>query len=229
MTRRAIDPTPAGRRQLAALVAVAARELSWVLPNVAREIGQRRRRADLIPVAALREDAVLTLRRERLNAEGAALFAVLPRRADRELLRLLVAFQHLLDYLDTISERPAADPLANGRQLHLALTEALDPGGPVSDYYWLHAHRDDGGYLRALVDTCRRGCEALPRFEQVRARVRRAAALGTVQVVNHDPVPERREAGLRAWAMRELPGEQEASWFELTAAASSSLWTLALL
>lgn len=212
-----------------ALVAVAVRELSWVVPNVAREVAGWRRRALQIPDRDLREQALLTLRRERLNTEGAALFATLPRQRHGPLLRLLVAFQILLDYLDTVGEQPHPDPLANGRQLHLALTEALDPGGPVSDYYREHLGSGDGGFLRALVETCREGCRALPAFERVRSELHDAALLGTVQVPNHDPDPERREAGQRAWVLRELPGDWGAQWFELAAAASSSLWTLALL
>jgi tetraprenyl-beta-curcumene synthase len=229
MGRGAIDPTPLGAPQMAALFAVAARELTWVVPNVAREVRRWQTIALRAPDLVLREEAMLTLRRERLNTEGAALFAILPRRRDRELLRVLAAYQITLDYLDTISERPSDDPLGNGRQLHLALTEAVDPGGPISDYYRLHPQRDDGGYLRALVTRCREGCMTLPAFARVRARALRAAHLGTVQVPNHDPCKQRREAGLRAWVARELPRESELSWFELTAAASSSLWTLALL
>jgi tetraprenyl-beta-curcumene synthase len=154
---------------------------------------------------------------------------VLPRRRHLELVRTLCAYQISLDYLDTISEGPAEDPLANGRQLHLALREAVDPGGPISDYYRFHPHRADGGYLRRLVESGRAGCAALPAFEQVHARAVRAASLTAVQAPNHDPAVVRRSAGLRAWVERELPGQHELTWFELAAAASSSLWTLALL
>jgi tetraprenyl-beta-curcumene synthase len=225
----AIDPTPLGARQTAALVAVATRELTWVIPNVTREVRRWHAAALRAPSKALRDDATLTLERERLNTEGASLFAILPRHRDVELLRVLAAYQITLDYLDTISERPSDDPLGNGRQLHLALTESVDPGGPISDYYRLHPQREDGGYLSGLVELCRAGCLRLPSFELVRARVLRAAHLGTVQVPNHDPCETRRTTGLRAWVKRELPGESELTWFELTAAASSSLWTLALL
>jgi tetraprenyl-beta-curcumene synthase len=223
------DPTPVSVRQLRAFLEVAARELTWVLPNVRKEVRHWRARALGIPDGALREDAILTLDRERLNTEGAALFAVLSRSRNHGLLRVLAAFQIILDYLDTISEQPADDPLANGRQLHLALTEALDPGGPVSDYYRYHPWQDDGGYLRELVELCRRECEGLPGFRRVRERVMRAAELGTVQILNHDPVAQRRDDALRRWTERELPEQTEAAWFELTAAASSSLWVLALL
>jgi tetraprenyl-beta-curcumene synthase len=215
--------------QLTALVAVAARELSWVLANVAREVRRWQATAQGAPDPGLRCNALLTLRRERLNTEGAALFATLPLRRDIVLLRVLAAYQIMLDYLDTISELPCADPLGNGRQLHRALTEAMIPGGSMSDYYALHGRCEDGGYLHALVALCRGGCASLPAFERVRERAQRAAHLGTVQVLNHDPCETRREAGLRAWVERELPGTSELCWFELTAAASSSLWVLALL
>lgn len=214
---------------MSALLAVAARELTWVIPNVSREVKRWHALASRAPDLALRDDATLTLKRERLNTEGAALFAILPRRRNLQLLRVLAAYQITLDYLDTISERPCDDPLGNGRQLHLALTEAVDPGGPISDYYRLHPQRDDGGYLQGLVELCRSCCLTLPSFERVRARVLRAAHLGTVQVPNHDPCAARRTAGLRAWVEHELPEPSPLSWFELTAAASSSLWTLALL
>ncbi len=229
MGRGAIDPTPLGARQLTALATVAGRELAWVIPNVTREVRRWHTVAVDMSQPALRDDATLTLRRERLNTEGAALFATLPRWRNLDLLRVLAAYQITLDYLDTISERPSGDPLGNGRQLHLALTEAVDPCGPTSDYYRLHPQREDVGYLSGLVAMCRAGCLRLASFEVVRAHVRRSAHLGTVQVPNHDPCEQRREAGLRAWVERELPGQSELSWFELTAAASSSLWTLALL
>lgn len=223
------NPTPLTARQLGALVAVSFRELTWVLPNVRREVAGWREGALAIPDPELRSDALETLRRERLNAEGAALFAVLPRWRSIGLLRLLVAYQVMLDYLDSISERAAADPLANGRQLHHALVEAVDLSLPMSDYYRHHTARDDGGYLRALVCFCREQCAALPGWAGVRERVGRSARHGTVQVLNHDPDDERRERALIAWAEREFGARRDAAWFELTASASSSLWTLALL
>jgi tetraprenyl-beta-curcumene synthase len=226
---RLANPTPLTVSQVGALLAVATRELTWVLPNVAREVRSWQQRALQIPDAQLREDALTTLTRERLNSEGAALFTVLPRRRDPELLRLVVAYQVLLDYLDTISERPAPDPLANGHQLHQALSEALDPFGPVSDYYEHHPSRDDGGYLQALIEACRCGCLTLPGFARVRARAMQAGRRAAVQILNHDPIPDRRDAALAAWAAREFADESDVSWFELTAAASSSLWIHALL
>jgi len=166
----------------------------------------------------LREDALDSITHKRDHAEGAALFWVLPRSRDRGLLRLLVAYQTIWDFLDNVSERDTGE--ANARQLHRALSEALDPEAPISDYYRHHPWRDDGGYLRALVETCRAGCTALPSYARVRPHLLAGVALCAVQSVNHDPDPERRDVALRAWAERESPGERAMTWFELTAAAS---------
>jgi cytochrome P450 len=132
---------------------------------------------------------------------------------------LLVAYQTIWDFLDNVSERNTG--AANARQLHLALSEALDPGAPISDYYRHHPWKDDGGYLRALVETCRAGCVALPSYSRVRPHVLQGVALCAIQSINHDPDPQRRDAALQAWAQRESPGKPAMKWFELTAAASA--------
>jgi tetraprenyl-beta-curcumene synthase len=197
---------------------VATRELLWGLPAVSREIHTWRARAEAIPDKPLREDALHSITHKRDHVEGAALFWVLPRSRDRQLLRLLVAYQTIWDFLDNVSERCTS--AANARQLHLALSEALDPDAPVSDYYRHHPWKDDGGYLRALVETCRASCAALPSYSRVRPYVLAGVALCAVQSANHDPDPERRDSALEAWAERESPRERGMEWFELTAAAS---------
>jgi tetraprenyl-beta-curcumene synthase len=195
------------------------RELLWGLPAVSREIRTWRAMAQAIPDGPLREDALDSIARKRDHAEGAALFWVLPRRRDRELLRLLVAYQTIWDFLDNASERATA--AANACQLHLALMEALDPGAPISDYYSHHPWRRDGGYLRALVETCRQGCLALPSYALVRPYVLAGVALSVLQSFNHDPDPERRDGALRAWAEAQPCREPALAWFELAAAASA--------
>ncbi|ADB54024.1 DUF2600 family protein [Conexibacter woesei] len=225
-----MNPTSLGPKQLGALCAVAFRELTWTLPNVRREVDRWRQHAAAIPDPTLREDAMTSLHSERLNLEGAALFTSLPRHRDLNLLRLTVTYQVALDYLDRTSERLTADPISNGRQLHLALTEALDPGAPLSDYYRYHDWQDDGGYLAALVRSCQRRCLDLPAYARVRAHALRAARRVDVQILNHDPQPVRRDLALREFAAREFPHlVDDAHWFELTAAASSTVVVHALL
>jgi cytochrome P450 len=201
------------------LLGAAARELLWGLPAASRELQAWGARAERIPDRTLREDALDSLTQKRDHAHGAALFCVLPRSRNRRLLRLLVAYQTIWDFLDNLSEHDTEQ--ANGRQLHIALVEALDPGGPISDYYRYHPWKDDGGYLRALVEACRESCAALPSYPLVRSHVLEGVRRCSIQSINHDTVPERRDAALRDWAEREFPGEHAMRWFELAAAASA--------
>jgi tetraprenyl-beta-curcumene synthase len=216
-------------REALALLGVAWRGITWTIPGVERELRGWRERALRIPDPALRAAALETLGREHMNAHGAALFAVLPRTRSLPLLRLLVAFQVALDYLDTVTERPAPDERAHGERLHRALVDALDPDAKPADYYDQHPWEDDGGYLRALVETCQRESAALPGYPAARPYALSAATDLSVQVLNHLTHPAERHAALRAWADGDGQRYGELRWFERTGAASSTLGIYALL
>jgi hypothetical protein len=117
-----------GIRVGVALARASARELMWGLRLVSAEVEGWRTRAAQIPDPELRADALTAIRRKRGNINGAGLFWTLPYRRNRDLLGVLMAYEILADYLDCVSERSAGLGVANGRQLHLALVEALDSG-----------------------------------------------------------------------------------------------------
>jgi tetraprenyl-beta-curcumene synthase len=223
------DSAPLTARQLWVLATSAARELVWGLPAVACELRAWRTRATAIPDAQIRGDALTALDRKRGNTNGAALFWTVPRTRSRCLLRLLVAYQAMWDCLDCISERGAIAGQANGRQLHLALVDALDPGRPISDHYRHHPWRDDGGYLAFLVQVCRERFSLLPSSYRVGPLLAREATRANVQAINHDLDAARRETSLRAWAAKEFPAGHEATWYELAGAAGAGLSIYALL
>jgi len=196
---------------------------------VSREVEGWHARASAIPCPALRADALGALACKRPMIDGAAMFWTLPRARSRELLRLLVAYQVLADYLDCTSEHAANAGVTNGLQLHRALVEAIDPSLPLSDYYQFHPWRDDGGYTRALVERCRQIAPGLPSFEQAQPFAARAARLTTVLALNHEPDPNLRDACLKEWAAQHFPNVGELHWFEWAASASAWLTVLALL
>jgi tetraprenyl-beta-curcumene synthase len=217
-------------RELAALLSVAARFWGHVMPTVRAELRTWERAAETIPHPQLRAHALATLASERLSAAGAALFATTLPRYDPTLVRTLVAYQVICDYLDTLCEQPSADPVANGRTLHRALVDAVAPDAVPESWYRLHATGDDGGYLAALVGACRAGCESLPSFVRVRSAARREATRNEVQGIKDGPA-DQREPLLRRWARTQARADPvgDASWFELAAAGSSPLAVLALL
>ncbi len=201
-----------------------------VFPHVYRELRRWRRLADAIPDPVLRRDALESLAAKHRNAEGAAAFATLaPRRRRAQVAQLLAALQSMFDFLDTLSEQPVGDPLANGRQLHRALAVALTPNAGHVDYYAWHSHGDDGGFLRAYVERCQMLVASLPGYHAVAPQVRVAAGLAAEgQSLNHAGLYGTHDA-LARWAQQQVPAGGELSWWEVASAAVSTLTIHALL
>jgi tetraprenyl-beta-curcumene synthase len=228
-----------------------------VFPRVRRELHRLRRRAGAIPDPVLGELALAALAK-RGNIEGAAAFAVFVPRARRGVtVRALVAFQAVYDYADMLAEQPCADPVANARQLHEALSVALDPGASQLDYYAHNVPREngdfryeegdfpheeggsrheegnsrceDGGYLSELVESCRLALGELPCYPAVASHAREAAT----RIVAFQSLSLGSERGereeLKRWARAQTPEGSALEWWETAAAAGSSLCVHALI
>jgi tetraprenyl-beta-curcumene synthase len=204
------------------------RELSWGLPLTIHELRRWRARALRIPSSDVRQVALLALDRKRANTHGAALFAVIPQKRSRALLRLLTTYQVLWDFLDSLSETWHGLTPADILHLHHALVNAIDSREPIRDYYARLGLPDDGGYLRSLVEACRGCCRALPSFHKVAPILHTEAKRIGVQAINHATEPAQIPLALRAWVTREYPGAHEVAWFEIAAAAGANLAIYAL-
>jgi tetraprenyl-beta-curcumene synthase len=200
-----------------------------VVPRARRELRRWESVAGAIPDPALRRHALAALREKGLNAEATAVLATLAPRANRAAaIEAMVAFQVAVDYLDTLGEQPAPDPLANGLQLHRALSDALSPGEATADWYSLHPQGKDGGYLGALVAACRGIVQSLPSRAAALPAARRAAGrCGEGQSHTHAAALGDVE-GLKAWAAQ-LESPTGYRWWEIAAGASSSVGAQALI
>jgi tetraprenyl-beta-curcumene synthase len=228
--RRTRPPDP---RDTIALLRVQAGYWLAIYPQARRELGAWERRARSIPHAVLREHALGKLTTERLNAEGAALFAVLaPRGQRRRVVRLLVAFQVLYDFLDAVNEDPGWAELQSGLKLHRALTEAVRPDRPTSEYYVRHPELGDtadGGYLRALTQVCRRAVRTLPAAARtVHVLEHATERCAEAQSQNHAMLVSC-ESGLIDWSLAQTADQSDQPWWELAAGGVSSLAIHALL
>ncbi|MFL5817472.1 MAG: DUF2600 family protein [Conexibacter sp.] len=193
-----------------------------IWPLARRELRRWRELAEAIPDPELRRMAVATHDNEGMNAEGAAIFATLaPWRLTPALVRLLVAYQVLFDYLDTITE-PDSSLHDDALHLHGALVDALDTNSSARDWYAFNP-RFDGGYIDRLVQTCRVALRRLPTGRHVGAALVRAAERsGEVQALNHEAAGPR-APGLECWASRHADAAADLRWWEFAASASSSL------
>jgi tetraprenyl-beta-curcumene synthase len=206
------------------------RALPPVLTHVERELSGWMQQARRIPDPELRHQALASLARKRFHCAGGAVYALAAGPALGPAVRFIVALQTISDYLDNLCDRSPAAGGPDFRQMHLALRDAVLPGpAPLADYYRLHPHREDGGYLASLVTVCRREVSALAPgaaqafSSQAAILIERYSAL---QEYKH--LPAGREDAVRRWASALADGEAGLAWWEAAAAAGSTLGVFAL-
>jgi tetraprenyl-beta-curcumene synthase len=230
-------PPAAGSALASAATLTRAASQYWlgVFPLVRRERRRWTRRAEQIPNPALRQLAVGALQQESGNVEGASAFATLVPHGHRsQAIRALSTFQVIYDYVDTLVEQQAPDPVGNGLMLHLALRVALDaarahPDCAHPDYYIYSPQKCDGGYLRELVEGCQSSFNALPCYQAVRAPIVLAVDRMVIfQSLNHSPRPGSQEH-LADWALSQTSSRCGLRWWESAAATASSLTAFALI
>jgi len=206
--------------------------LYWisVYPQIRRETDRWHSSAEKIPSVRLRELALEAQRVKRGNIDGSAAFAILAPRCRRPtVVRAQVAFQSVYDYVDTLSEQPSPQPIANSRRLHQALLVSLDEDAPQHNYYALQSSRSDGGYLEEIVDACRSALRALPSHTSVAGPARRI----TERIVAYQSLnlsePHGGHEYLARWALKATPRGTGLRWWETAASAGSSLGLFALI
>ncbi|HYV14975.1 MAG TPA: DUF2600 family protein [Conexibacter sp.] len=198
-----------------------------ILPRARREINRWANVAAAIPDPTLRKYAMDGILLERTNPQAvAALAATAPRRQRRSTIELLVAYQVLLDYLDTAGEQLCADELHRGVAFGMALAAAVSPpGSPIQ----LDPVGNDGGYLSALVTACRARLWQLPSAAVI-AREAEIAAVRCAQGLAHTHTAtwHGTNTELRRWTGTQF-GTNGYSWWEIAAGTNSNLAVLALL
>lgn len=212
-----------------------------VLPGVAVALSRWQRRAQAIPNVELRKQAWASISAKRFHAEGGGVFAALAPEWTDTLVPLIVALQTISDYLDNLCDRSVSMDEKDFRQLHKAMSDAVDGTPPMyvgsrngeqsetsPPYYDHHPNKDDGSYLRALVDECRHHIDKLPSYAIVRPYVLYLVELySDLQVYKHGPVAGRRQT-LERWFAEKGSHWSRLHWFEFAAATGSTLGMFAL-
>ncbi|KEO83717.1 tetraprenyl-beta-curcumene synthase family protein [Tumebacillus flagellatus] len=195
-----------------------------VLPASARELKHWHDRAASIPDPELQRQALMSLTTKRFHADGGTVYATA---ADPKhlhtLVKLIVAFQTISDYLDNLCDRSTSLDPADFRQLHQAMLDAVTQNGDLHDYYAHRLEKNDGGYLQSLVTACRECIASLPQYPLVQDGVLQLVGLYCdLQVHKHVRVEER-EPRLQNWFAGHSAVFSELTWYEFSAATGSTL------
>lgn len=190
-----------------------------VFPLVRRELSRWRAEARAIEDADLRRHALSSIHAKAFHCEGGAVYATGRVDDRRSLVRVIVAYQTLVDYLDTLCDRGRSwDP-----EEHAALHEAALVAVDLERTPDVLSGRADAGYIRALVDACREELGRMPCYVQARGRMLMLVTLYCeLQTYKHAPASTREGLLLTWWrAHRDLA--PDLAWNEFASATGSTL------
>lgn len=205
------------------LAAMTTRIFLDVRPRVHHHLQAWTARAGAIPDPELRRQALMSIGAKSFHCEGGGIYALLAGDNFEEAVRFIVAYQTISDYLDNLCDRSTSQDPEDFRALHESMPQALVPGSDRTDWYRLHAERDDGGYLAELVETCRGVLRRVPSYGSVAPGLLRLAGLyGDLQVHKHVR-PDDRLPRLEAWFATHKNGVPDLRWYEFAAATGSTL------
>ncbi len=223
-----------------------ARFVACVFPEVERELRFWRLRLEAAGDPELRRQGLASIVKKRFHAQGGSIYALsaapvaawtnkqdgCPATAAQDdahgLVPFIVAFQTISDYLDNLCDRAGCLDTAAFRQLHRAFTDALDPGSGIADHYRFYPCCDDGGYLTALVEQCRRFLRRLPAYGLIQDDLLRFAGLySDLQTFKHT-FQSQREGLLQDWFTAHAAVYPDLDWWEFAAATGSTLGIFAL-
>ncbi|MEE9912196.1 MAG: tetraprenyl-beta-curcumene synthase family protein [Deltaproteobacteria bacterium] len=176
-----------------------------------------------IPDPELRRQALASIETKTFHCEGGSLYGLLAGKQYREAIKFIVAYQTISDYLDNLCDRSTSQDPDDFRALHESMIQALTPEAPLTAYYRFRQEHDDGGYLAALVQTCRDVLGHLSNYP-AGARVLRELAGVYIDLQVHKHVRnDERLPRLQAWFSAHEKNLPEMAWYEFAACAGSTL------
>lgn len=193
-----------------------------VVPLARAALRRLERLADRIPDRELRAQAQFGLNAKAYHVAGACILStLLPSAAREHYVEIVAPLEAIYDFLDGLCDRhPLTTPLAY-RQLHLSLSDALDPSRPMHEYYLYGPPGDDGDYLASLVRRVRHALRRLGDYELLVPYFAEAARLyADTQTYKHLPDGERVNA-CKEWHARDGANFGDLSWWEFGAACGS--------
>ncbi|MEN6313305.1 MAG: tetraprenyl-beta-curcumene synthase family protein [Clostridiaceae bacterium] len=194
-----------------------------VFPMVDRELDRWSKKASVAEDDVLRAQALSSISHKRFHALGGCVYSLYPGVDMESAIRYIVSLQTISDYLDNLCDRAGIWDEAAFRQLHLAMTDAVYPGSAEHDYYLYYPHKNDSGYLDALVAECRQMLRPLPSAGMIEKPMHEYASLySNLQIYKHLE-QDKREMYLRKWTDPYMSNNNDLSWWELAAATGSTL------
>ncbi len=193
-----------------------------IFPAVNMELQYWANQAKAIPCPELKEQALASLQHKKFHCQGGSIYSLYKGVNSTDFIPFVVALQTISDYLDNLCDRVNIADEQAFQQLHLAVSDALDPEAIHKDYYAYYPCKEDGGYLTSLVNTCQQQLKKLPSFPLVKEELSKLASLySSLQTYKHLALSIR-EKKMSDW-MEKANHEPHITHWEFAAATGSTL------
>ncbi|KHF38131.1 tetraprenyl-beta-curcumene synthase family protein [Halalkalibacter okhensis] len=195
----------------------------YVLPDAQSYLEEWKEKAIKIPNDELRAQALASIQDKAFHCEGGAVYGLLAKEHRSKIIRFIVAYQTISDYLDNLCDRSTSLDENDFRALHQSMFHALSPGAELENYYRFRDDQDDGGYLASLVMACQEVLIELPGYTHAKHLMRQLAEYYCdLQVFKHVECHKRVEL-LEEWFKKHKENLPPMSWYEFSACAGSTL------
>lgn len=194
-----------------------------VLPRVHYYLEEWKQKANSIPNPELQKQALASISAKTFHCEGGSIYGLLAGEDIEKVIRFIVAYQTISDYLDNLCDRSTSLDPNDFRALHDSMLHALTPEALLEDYYRYREEKDDGGYLHELVTTCQEVLKTLPAYENIQPlNIELAQYYCDLQVHKHVQASER-VPRLKTWFNQHRDQVPSMTWYEFSACAGSTL------
>lgn len=194
-----------------------------VFPAVDIELNRWAKKSGCAEDGIIKKQAFSSLTHKKFHAQGGCAYSLYPGVQMDNTVRFIVSLQTISDYLDNLCDRAGVLDESAFRQLHLAMSDAIDPNTVTHDYYHYYPFKNDNGYLKALVEECKGRIRLLPAYKIIEEYVKKYIHLYSCLQIYKHLEPDLRESRLKRWIDSDLNRYSGFSWWELCAAAGSTL------
>lgn len=196
--------------------------ITEILPLVNTELDVWKTYAETKMLGELQKQALASITDKKFHCQGGSFYSLYPGVNRVEFVKFVVALQTISDYLDNLCDRANVTDEKAFAQLHLAMTDALNPRAKLKDYYAFYPFKEDGGYLNSLVKTSQDILAKLPSYDKVQIHLLELASLYShLQTYKHIALEDREQA-MQDWLNDANTNTWLTNW-EFAAATGSTL------
>lgn len=201
-----------------------------VMPQVHKELHYWKQKAEKIPSDELRNQALASIESKTFHCEGGSIMSLIAMENYPKAIRFIVAYQTISDYLDNLCDRSVSLDPRDFAALHESMLDALTIEGELRQYYRERPGEDDGGYLNALVLTCREELQELENYPLISDYLYELCRFYCDLQIHKHVEQEERVPRLKSWfdGHKDHLPEPEMQWYEFSACTGSTLGVFCL-